>query len=122
MESLTQLAARLAERLDLLGPLDSLGDHRQTHRATEVDDAARERRESGRARVVKKGAVDLQDVDRQALQVGERRVSGAEVVDADVEAQVPQGPQGVDRRADVGHQHALGHLEAHQVGGHAGVR
>ena len=35
------------------------------------------------------GAVDLEDVDRELLEVGQRRVPGAEVVDGDTEAERP---------------------------------
>ena len=58
-----------------------------------------------------KDAVDLDHVDREAAQVAERRVAGAEVVDGEAHAERLQVEQRLDRRLDVVHQHALGDLE-----------
>ena len=62
--------------------------------------------------------VDLQLVDRQLLQVGERRVTGAEVVDRQLEAQARQALQRVHRTLRVVHDRALGDLQAEGFGRH----
>ena len=55
--------------------------------------------------------VDLERVDREVLQVRERRVAGAEVVDRDREAFVAQLVQHLADRVEVVQQARLGHLE-----------
>src|SRR5262245_6894058 len=64
----------------LLDGLNAFGDRRQPERAPEADDGV----DDGLVlRVLAKpgdeAAVDLEEVDREPLQVGERRVTGAEV-------------------------------------------
>ena len=57
-------------------------------------------------------AVDLQRVDRELLQVGERGVAGAEVVDRDARRRRSQlAQQRRRRRLGVAHQRGLGDLE-----------
>ncbi len=56
-------------------------------------------------------AVDLHLVDRQALEVAERRVAGAEVVDREHDAHLAQAAQDRARAHRVGDDHALGDLE-----------
>ena len=76
------------------------------------DDAAGDR---GVAAVVRQvayeGAVDLHAADREALQVGKRRVAGAEVVDCQAHPGVAQGPQQFHRALGVAHHHAFGDLQ-----------
>ena len=85
--ALAGVAAELAQVGELGLVLDALGDRPQPERAAELDE-----RLDQRVRLVRAGgggderAVDLQRVDRQLLQVGERGVAGAEVVDRDVQA------------------------------------
>ena len=52
----------------------------------EADDRLDQRGAAGLVEPAGEGAVDLEEADRQLAQVGERRVAGAEVVDADVDA------------------------------------
>src|SRR6185369_6511006 len=56
-------------------------------------------------------AVDLQDVDREALEVAQRRVAGPEVVDREMDAERPQLRQPADRAGGSLHEAALGDLE-----------
>ena len=58
--------------------------------------------------------VDLQDVHRQAPQVGERRVPGAEVVDGEARPRRRDPPERRHRRLGVGHDRRLGQLELHE--------
>jgi hypothetical protein len=62
-------------------------------------------------------AVHLQEVDREALQVGERRQAAAEVVQREAAAQRAQLVDELDRHAEVGDRHRLGELEADNLGG-----
>ena len=66
-------------------------------------------------------AVDLDRLDREALEVGQRRVAGAEVVDGEVQAEAAQVAQRDRRRLDVGQQGGLGDLQPQRVGGDAGL-
>ena len=56
-------------------------------------------------------AVDLQLVYRQSLQVRQRRVASAEVVDRDADAHQAQRGDGVQRPSRVGHQTVFGDLD-----------
>ena len=60
--------------------------------------------------------VDLQRVDRQPPEVGERGEPGPEPVDGQVDPEVAERPQGADGPVDVLHRVALGNLEVQRVG------
>jgi len=49
--------------------------------------------------VLDEAAVDLERLDGQPLQVAQRRVPGAEVVDGQMHAQLPEGAQDGDAAA-----------------------
>ena len=70
------------------GLLDALGDDPQAERVAEGDDRVGER-PLVRVAVRRDDELpgDLQDVDREAAQVAQRRVAGAEVVDGDPDAE-----------------------------------
>ena len=55
--------------------------------------------------------IDLHAVDREAAQVVERRVAGAEIVDGDLHAHLAQAVQRGDRARRVLHGQALGDLQ-----------
>jgi hypothetical protein len=61
-------------------------------------------------------AIDLQLVDRQAAQVAERRVAGAEIVDDDPHAHLVQALEAVHRPGDP-HQDVLAISSAATSGG-----
>jgi hypothetical protein len=65
------------------------------------------------------GTVDLDDVGREPVQVAQRGVAGAEVVDRDAYAGGPQLPQRADHLGLVG-QRVLGDLEHHLLRPQAG--
>ena len=78
------MAAELAQALELDLALDALGDDLQAERAGDLDDGGDDRRVLVLgADAVDERAVDLDDVEREALQARQRRVAGAEVVDED---------------------------------------
>ena len=61
------------------------------------------------------GAIDLQDVDREAVQVGQRGIAGAEVVERQAHAEHLQGAEGLLELRRVIQQQALGDLEDQAV-------
>ena len=61
---------------------------------------------------VDEGAVDLQRVEGEAVEVGERGVAGAEVVEDEADAELVQRLQRGDRRRRLLDQDALGDLQA----------
>src|SRR3990172_2519378 len=103
--------------------LDALGHHVETEVVAEPDDRL------GHRAVVDVGLdiaderpIDLQAVQRELGEVGERRESGPEVVDGDAD---PGELQLLEDRAgasDVAHQEALGDLELQLRGGKARCR
>src|SRR5512132_2447083 len=87
--ALAQLAIEHAQPLELLHGLDALGDRLQAHPVPELDDGPRQRAVGRAARDgVDEALVDLQRVDRELLEVAQRRVAGAEVVDRDRQPEV----------------------------------
>ena len=66
-------------------------------------------------------AVDLDRLDREALDVVQRRVAGAEVVEHQPHAEALEVLQHGGRRGALLHQDALGQLEPQALGRHAGL-
>src|SRR5207248_10398333 len=56
--------------------------------------------------------IDLEQVDGQSVQVAERAVSGAEVVDAELQSELPQPHQAPGRGRGILDEDALGDLQA----------
>ena len=120
--ALAAVAAHLAQAGQLQRRLQALGDHGDAERVAEVDDRLDDRRVLAcRGRARRRSPVDLDRLDREALEVGQRRVAGAEVVDGEVQAEAAQVAQGDRRRLDVGEQRGLGDLQPQRVGGDAGL-
>ena len=88
-----------------------LRDDLQAERAAEVDHQAGELRALVLPQLPDELAVDLQRVDREAPEVGERRVAGAEIVDGDPHPALPQSSQPCQRVAVLVDQDALGDLK-----------
>src|SRR3954447_11918704 len=90
--------ARGLERVGLLGELDALGDGLQAERLADEQHGARD--VVGAGRRVRGGgaeaAVDLDLVDRERAEVGERGVARAEVVDRDAHAEIGELVELVD--------------------------
>ena len=115
-EALRVVAADHPQRLELGRRLEPFGHRGEPERVRERDD----RLDDARVFVVApepvdEAAVDLERRHREPLQVAERRVAGAEVVDADVHAEIAQRAQRVRGRRRVLHQRVLGDLQAHRV-------
>src|SRR5438132_1263359 len=103
----TESAAQVAQGRHLVESFDALGDDVELEASPERDDRSSE----ARVRLVighEKRPVHLEDVDRQAAEVGERRVAGAEVVHRQANAESLEVVQLLDREIHVSHHQALG--------------
>ena len=97
--------------------LDTFGDDGEVQRLGEADDRAHDRLALGvPAETVDERAVDLQRVDREPLEVGERRVAGAEVVDDEVHAELADRVEG-PRRAGASSISVLSVISSHSASG-----
>src|SRR5829696_2445614 len=110
--ALALLAAEGDQVGRLLGLLDALGHGVELEGVAELHDGV------GQGGVLPTPAdpvderlVDLEDVDREAAQVAERRVAGAEVVDGQQHPEPLELPQPHAHRLDVADQDALGDLD-----------
>src|SRR5581483_3314401 len=89
--ALAFVAAVRAQELQLLRGLHALGEHAQAERVAERDDRLRDRRVAAAFRHrVDEGAVDLYAVHRQAGEVAQAGVAGAEVVHRYLHAELLQ--------------------------------
>ena len=121
-ETLQLGTAGLAQEGGLFGGFHALGDHRLVQPARHRDDRAGDR---GGVRIADHVAhehtVDLQGVDREVLQVGKAAVAGAEVVQRQPHAALPDTAQQAAGGVAAGHHHALGQLEFEQARVEAGL-
>src|SRR4029450_7161039 len=94
--ALHRMAAELAQAPELDLALDALGHDLQAQRAGDLHDGGGDRRVLVLRALVPRAAprderaVDLDDVEREALEARQRRVAGAEVVDEDLHADLAQ--------------------------------
>src|SRR6266446_2486590 len=99
----------------LLEGFDALGDHGQIEALAHGDDRLGDRLVLEVLRkVADKGAVHLERVDREALEVRERRVADSEVVDGEPHAHLLDFGEHPARALGVLDHHALGELELEQ--------
>src|SRR5690242_16474261 len=99
------VAAVRREQLELLLRLNAFGHHFEPEAVSEADDRERDHRVFGVGRdVADEGIVDLESVDRKALQIRQARIPGAEVVDRDLHARVLQAAQRARGADGVAHQ------------------
>src|SRR6267154_1557020 len=110
--TLHRVAALLGEEAELLLGLDALGDDRHFQAVAEVDDGANDRRRlRAAAEVHDEGAVDLDLVERERLQIAQRGIAAAEIVHRDAHAERLQPPQQRKAAIEILDQHALGDFE-----------
>ena len=89
------VAAEAAQLRELRLVFDPLGDHVEREGPRHADDRLDDRRPLLLdAERVDEGAVDLERVEREAVEVGERRVAGAEVVEDEPHAELAERLQG----------------------------
>ena len=90
--ALAEVAAECPELGELVGGLDALGGDREAERVAELHDGRHDRGAFGvAAEALDERAVDLQRVHRERTEIRERRLAGAEVVDADAHAELGRG-------------------------------
>ena len=70
-----------------------------------------------RASLADEAAVDLQFVEDGLVQIADRRIAGAEIVERDADAERAQALQHVERRAVVAKENALGDFELDAIAG-----
>src|SRR5580698_1409254 len=94
--ALRKATPQFAQLLQLLPALDAFGDDGNPKVACHGDDGPDDGQVAGiRAQVAHKAAVDLDRIHRPVLQVRQTGVPGAEVIDADVDAEVAKLGDGV---------------------------
>src|SRR6185436_538151 len=107
------VAPEALELLALVLGLDALGDDGEAEVMAELDGGAHD---GGVAAIgfhaAHESAVDLELVHRELLDVGERRVARAIIVDRGGDPEIAQLPQGRLSAARILHQSALRDLEA----------
>src|SRR4051794_25484086 len=110
--ALGEVAAEAPQRGQLLRRLDAFGDGGHPEDGSQVDDGLDDG--LGRGILDRRGeaAVELEHVEREVLQPGERGVAGAEVVERQAEAAFAQQEQLLAHRGDVRVEDPLAHLEA----------
>jgi hypothetical protein len=113
--ALAERAVQLAQRLELVGVLETLGDDLQVQRLTELRDGGDHGVALGAGRhAVDERLVDLQRVDREAAQVAQRRVTRTEVVEREPDAEVLEQLDLAGRLVGVLGEQRLGDLEGEQ--------
>lgn len=115
-EALGKIRPDVVELLLLPGGLDSLGNRGHAERVSQLHDGLDERSPGAILDLLDERTVDLQRVDRELLQSGERRVTCPEVVDGDVD---PLATDGTDLSGDDGwilRESALGELQHQSIG------
>src|SRR5580704_5269119 len=122
MESLSEFAPRSAERRDLVDALNAFGDASETQRIAHPDDGPRCRtRGMPLVHPIDEDARDLQLLHGKPLQIRERRIPGAEVVDGDAYAECAEVAQLIARDALLVDERALGDLEHEVLAGYSGL-
>src|SRR5216684_1308861 len=105
-------AVQLLQNRELLGRLHPLGDDFEVEALRQGEDGVHDLRPLLRlADALDEAAVDLERVDGELVQVAERRVAGAEVVEIEAHAHRPQLGHVVGHVAVLLHEEALGHLQ-----------
>src|SRR6185369_4800410 len=97
--ALAELAAKRAQRSQLVDSLDPFRDDLQSECLGELDDRPDEHRAFAVCpEAVDERSIDLEDVDGEAIEIAQRRVASAEVVDGEPDAVRSQLAEGVDSR------------------------
>src|SRR5471032_2904301 len=110
--SLHFVAAGTLQEGQLLERLDAFGNHLVLELLGDADDGAGDGAVVGVAgNAGGERAVDLQRVDREALQVGQAGITGAEVVQRQGHAQRRDAVHDADHTVDVVHQRAFGDFQ-----------
>ncbi|UMR29485.1 hypothetical protein MJ904_20835 [Massilia sp. MB5] len=107
--ALSLFAAQQFEQFGFLFRFDAFGHHLQVERVGQRDDGVDQAHIAGvLGHLHHEGAVHLQHIDRQRDQVGQRGITGAEVVDGNRHVQAADAVQDLGHTAVVRHQAAFG--------------
>jgi hypothetical protein len=119
--TLRLLAAHSPQQFGRVAVLDALGDDGQAQRPAEAYDSGDNRRVAGiLANVAHKGLVDLEPVEWEFLEVGQARLAGAEIVERNVDAKLPDPPENLQCRLVVLQHDIFRDLEFQQTRRQAG--
>src|ERR1051326_3740806 len=112
VEALRLIALAALQESELVLGFHTFGDHAQTQRPRDGDHSRDDRAVALiRGDAGDEGAVDLHRVERESLQVVERRVAGTEVVNRDRNADLTKRAEHLDAQLRVLHRGALRDLE-----------
>src|SRR5680860_124641 len=115
--ALRPLAASLRQKYLLRAGFHAFGDYFQTQALGQRDGRASNGHVVGLVRnAIHKRAVDLKTSKRKALQITERRVAGAEVIDTEPDAHRLEFEQQLARPLGILHGHALGNFQLERMG------
>ena len=110
-----------AQEIPLRLVLDPLGDHVQAQRPAHLNDGIDDACIAGvGGQALDETAVDLEPLDREALQITEAGIAGAEVVDGHPQPQRSERLEPVQRLVGIAQQDALGQLQLQQRWGQTG--
>ena len=114
--TLGELAVERPQRRELLERLDPLGDRAEAERVGELDDRAADRVAVAVATQIgdERGG-DLDRVEREVLQRGERRRAGTEVVDDQTDTELVEASHRLLAGIAVVEQRRLGDLQPHRA-------
>ena len=118
-EALATRAAQVEQAGALLFGLDAFGDHFQAQRPGQRQHRAHHRGAAvlaHRFEFAHERAVDLQRVQREAMQVAQRGLAGAEIVQRRQHAGLAQGAEGGEDLVGIFQQRVLGDLDADAAG------
>ena len=110
--ALAVVAAEILQQRKLGLGFDAFGDHFLFEALGERDDRLQDLGIfAAFADAVNERAVDLERVERQAVQIAERRIARAKIVDAELDAELLEPVEHIDRVLGVFHRGALGDLQ-----------
>src|SRR5207253_531606 len=105
-------AAVLFEELELFLRLDALGDHANVQRLAHRDHGRNDCSVASSALdVVNERLIDFQSIDREPLQVIERGMSHAEIIDRDAHSEILEIEKNLGGQVRILHGGALGDLD-----------
>jgi hypothetical protein len=120
--SLAEDAAESEKLLELLFGLDPFSDDPHSQVVGKAHDrAGRDPVVAPGAKVPDEGAVDLEGIDLESVEVTERGVAGAEVVEVDVESEALELAENRNRRVGFLHHDVLRHVENQSSGRELGL-
>ena len=115
-------AAQLIELDRVRIGLGAFGDHVHAEVVGERDDRFQDHRAGAAAGGADEGLVDLDGVERKALQIGQRGMAGAEIVQRQADAEFADAGQHLRRVFRVFHHQRFGQFELERAARHRGAR